>query len=84
MKEELAWKFSIFDTQTIFISTFHMIGPLSKGFGIIYDSVKDTIQHEPKHRLAQNDLKTHVQRSTKISINRTKKNYNIKSTQQTH
>ena len=49
LKEELARKFSIYDTQTIFISSFHTTGSFSKGFGIIYDSVQDALQHEPKH-----------------------------------
>jgi ribosomal protein S24E len=74
IKEELAKKFNISDTQTIFISSFHTTGPFSKGFGILYDSVKDTLQHEPKHRLAQNGLKAHVERSTKASSSRAKKN----------
>ena len=56
-KEELAKKFSIYDTQTIFISSFHTTDSFSKGFGIIYDSVKDALQHEPKHRLSQMVLK---------------------------
>ena len=78
MKEELARKFSISDTQTIFISSFHTIDSFSKGFGIIYDSVKDSFQHKPKHWLAQNGLKSHVDRSTKASTSRAKKNRGIK------
>ena len=49
MKEELAKKISIFYSQTIFISSFHKTVSFSKGFGIIYDSVQEALQHEPKH-----------------------------------
>jgi ribosomal protein S24E len=79
MKEELAKKFSIFDTQTIFVISFDTNGSFPKGFGIIYDSVQDALQHEPKHRLAQNGLKAHVDRSTKASTSREKKIHGIKS-----
>jgi len=54
LKAELARKLSVFDTRTIFISYFHTTVPFSKGFGIIYDSVQDTLQHEPKDQLTQN------------------------------
>ena len=79
LKEELAKNFSVSDTQTILISSFHKTVSFSKGFGMIYDSVQDTLQHEPKHRLAQNSLKAHVGRSTKASTSRAEKNCGIKS-----
>jgi hypothetical protein len=44
--------------------------------------VQDTLQHEPKHRLAQNGLKAHVDRSTKASTSREKKNVVLKAYQQ--
>jgi len=75
MKEVLARKFNNFDAQTIFISSFHRTDSFSKGFGILYDSVQDTFQHEPKHRLAQNGIKSHVGRSTKASTSREKKTW---------
>ena len=50
LKQELASKFNVSNTQTIFISSFKTKGPLSKGFRIIYDSIDDALQHEPKHR----------------------------------
>ena len=52
LKEELARKFNVSDTQTIFISGFQTKAPFSKGFSIIYDNIEDAIKHEPKHRLA--------------------------------
>ena len=66
LKEELARKFHVSDTQTIFISGFQTKGPFSKGFGIICDSVEDTLKNEPTHCLSQNGLKSHVDKTTKI------------------
>ena len=73
IKEELARKFNVADTQTIFISGFQTKPPFSKGFGIIYDSIEDALKHEPTHRLAQNGLKSHVVKTTKESTTREKK-----------
>ena len=72
LKEELARKFHVSDTQTIFISGFQAKGPFSKGFDIIYDSVEDALKNEPTHRLSQNGLKAHVDKTTKKSRNREK------------
>jgi hypothetical protein len=79
LKEEVAKKFHIFDTQTIFISSFHITDPFSKDFEILYDSVKDTLQYESKHRLAQNGLKAHVDKSTKACTSRAKTIRGMKS-----
>ena len=73
LKQELARKFNVSDTQTIFISGFQTKNPFSKGFGIIYDNIEDAMKHEPKHRLSQNGLKTHVEKNTKECKNRAKK-----------
>jgi len=80
LKEELARKFNVSDTQTIFISGFQTKASFSKGFGIIYDSVEDALKYEPKHRLAQNGLKADVDKTTKESKNRAKKIRGIKTT----
>ena len=80
LKEELARKFHVSDTQTIFISGFQTKGPFSKGFGIIYDKVEDALKNEPTHRLPQNDLKSHVNKTTQKSRNRVKKIHGIKTT----
>ena len=80
LKEELARKFDVLDTQTLFISSFQTKAPFSKGFGIIYDSVDDALQCEPKHRLAKKVLKlmlTRLPRRVKID---NKKNHGIKTT----
>ena len=73
LKEELARRFDVLDTQTIFISSFQTKSPFSTGFGIIYDSVEDALKCEPKHRLAKNGFKVHVDKTTKESKNRAKK-----------
>ena len=80
LNEELARKIDVSDTQTISISSFKTKAPFSKGFGIIYDSVDDALKFEPKHRLAKNGLKAHVDKTTKKSRNRAKKIYGIKTT----
>ena len=56
LKEELARKFDVSDTQTIFISSFETKAPFSKGFGIIYDNVEDALKCEPKNQLEKNGL----------------------------
>ena len=43
LKQELARKFNVSDTQTIFISGFQTKAPFSKGFGIIYDNIEDVL-----------------------------------------
>lgn len=73
LKQELASKFNVSNTQTIFISSFKTKGPFSKGFGIIYDSIDDALQHEPKHRLVKNGLKANVEKPIHESKNRAKK-----------
>ena len=80
LKEELVRKFDVSDTQTIFISSFETKAPFSKGFGIIYDSVDGALKCEPKHLLAKNGLKAHVDKTTKESKNRAKKIHGIKTT----
>jgi len=80
LKEELARKFNVIDKQTIFISGFKTKAPFSKGFGIIYDNIEDAMKHEPKHRLAQNGLKAHVDKTTKECKNMAKKIRGIKTT----
>ena len=80
LKEELVRKFNVSDTQTIFIYGFQTKYPFSKGFGIIYDNIEDAMKHEPKHRLAQNGLKAHVEKTTKECKNRAKKFSDIKTT----
>ena len=80
LKQELARKFNVSDTQTIFISGFQTKDPFSKGFGIIYDNIEDAMKHEPKHRLAQNGLKAHVEKNTKECKNRAKNIRGIKTT----
>ena len=72
LKEEHARKFDVSDTQTIFISSFQTKSQFSKVFGIIYNSVEDALKCEPKHRLAKNGLKAHVDKTTKESKNRAK------------
>ena len=79
LKQELASKFNVSNTQTIFISSFKTKGPFSKGFGIIYDNIDDTLQHEPKHRLVKNGLKANVEKPIHESKNRAKKFRNIKT-----
>ena len=79
LKQELASKFNVSNTQTIFISSFKTKGPFSKGFNIIYDSKDDTLQHEPKHRLFKNGMKANVENPIHESKNRAKKIRNIKT-----
>ena len=67
MKEELGRKFDVLDTQPIFIYSFQTKSPFSKGFGIIYDSVEDSLKCKPKHRLPKNGLRVHVDKTTKKS-----------------
>ena len=43
--------------------------------------MKDTLQYEPKHRLAKNGLKAHVERSTKASSSRAKQIEELKKYQ---
>ena len=80
LKEEHARKFDVSDTQTIFISSFETKAPFFKGFGIIYDSVDGALKCEPKHRLAKNGLKAHVDKTTTENKNRAKKIRGIKTT----
>ena len=80
LKEELARKFNVSDTQTIFISGFQTKAPFSKGFGILYDYIEDAMTHDPKHWLAQNGLKAHVNKTIKECKNRAKKVHGIKTT----
>ena len=80
IKEELVRKFNVANKQTIFISGFQTKLPFSKGFGIIYDSIEDTLKHEPTNHLAQNGLKSHVVKTTKESTTRAKENLVIKTT----
>ena len=80
LKEELARKFHVSDTQTIFISGYQTKFSFSNGFDIIYDSVQDTLKNEPTHCLSQNGLKAHVDKTTKNSSNRAKKIRGIKTT----
>ena len=80
MKEKLVRKFDASDTQTIFISSFQIKAPFSKGFGIMYDNVDDGLKCELKHWLAKNGLKGHVDKTTKESKNRAKKIRGIKTT----
>ena len=79
LKQELARKFNVSNTQTIFISSFKTKGPFSKGFGVIYDSIDDALQHEPKHRLVKNGLKINVEKPVHEIKNRAKKIRNIKT-----
>ena len=72
LKQELASKFNVSNTQTIFVSSFKTKGPFSKGFGIIYDNIDDTLQHEPKHQLVKNGLKANVENPIHESKNREK------------
>ena len=74
LKHELARKFNVSNTQTILISNFKTKGPSSKGFGIIYDSIDDALQHEPKHQLVKNGLKANVENPIHESKNREKQN----------
>ena len=78
LKEELARKFHVSDRVTIIISGFQTKGPFSKGFGIIYDKVEDALKNEPTHHLSQNDLKSHVNKTTQKSRNREKKSVALK------
>ena len=79
LKQELASKFNVSNTQAIFISSFKTKGPFSKGFGIIYDSIDDALQHEPKHRLIKNGMKSNVEKHINESKNRAKIIRNIKT-----
>ena len=79
LKQELASKFNVSNTQTIFISSFKTKGPFSKGFNIIYDSIDDALQHEPKHRLVKNGMKSNVEKHIHESKNRANKIRNIKT-----
>ena len=45
----------------------------------IYDSIDDSLQHEPKHRLVKNGLKANVEKPIHESKNRAKTNRNIKT-----
>ena len=74
LKQELASKFNVSNTQRIFISSFNTKGPFSKGFDIIYDSIYDTLQHEPKHRLVKNGLKANLEKPIHESKYRAEKN----------
>ena len=79
MKHELARKFNVSNTQRIFISSFKTKVPFSQGFNIIYDSIDDALQHEPKIRLVKNGLKANVEKPIHESKNRAKKFRNIKT-----
>ena len=79
LKQELASKFNVSNTQTIFISSFKTKGPFSKGFGVIYDSIDDALQHEPKHRLVRNGMKANAENPIHESKNRENKFCNIKT-----
>ena len=72
LKQELASKFNVSNTQTIFISSFKTKVLFSKGFDIIYDSIDDALQHEPKHQLVKNGLKANVEKPIHESKNRAK------------
>ena len=72
LKQELASKFNFSNTQTIVISSFKTKGPFSKRFDIIYDSIDDALQHEPKHQLVKNGLKANVEKPIHESKNRAK------------
>ena len=79
LKQELASKFNVSNTQTIFNSSFKTKGPFSKGLNIIYDSIDDKLLHEPKHRLFKNGMKANVENPIHESKNRAKKIRNIKT-----
>ena len=77
LKQELASKFNVSNTQTIFISSFKTKAPFSKRFRGICDSIDGALQHEPKYRLVKNGVKANAEKPIQESKNRAKTNRNI-------
>lgn len=67
LKEEIAKNFSVNDDKTIFLFGFRTAygGGKSTGFCLIYDSLEDALEIEPKYRLVRAGLKEAVVGSRK-------------------
>merc|ERR1711976_756073 len=60
LTEQIAKQFKVSDEKTIFMFGFRT------GFGLIYDSLDDVMETEPKYRLVRNGLATTVEGSRKM------------------
>merc|ERR1712018_328432 len=68
LKEKLAERFKVKDDNTIFIFGFKVLfgGQKSTGFCLIYDSLEDALDTEPKYRLIRAGLLKKVEKSRPI------------------
>jgi len=67
LKEILAKEYSVNDDKTIFTFGFRTAfgGQRSTGFALIYDTLEDALDSEPKYRLIRSGLKTKKEGSRK-------------------
>merc|ERR1711976_1117759 len=68
LTEQIAKQFKVNDEKTIFIFGFRTAfgGGKSTGFCLIYDSLDDVMESEPKYRLVRNGLATTTEGSRKM------------------
>jgi len=68
LRELLAKEYKVNDDKTIFIFGFklHFGGQRSTGFALIYDTLEDALDAEPKYRLIRAGLKTKKEGSRKM------------------
>jgi small subunit ribosomal protein S24e len=67
LRELLAKHFKVNDEKTVYLYGFHTQfgGQKSTGFALIYDSLEDALDAEPKYRLVRAGLKTKREGSRK-------------------
>ena len=65
--------YGVKDLQTIFVYGFTTHGACSTGYGLIYDTLELAKKYESNHRLAQNGIHAHIQKTKKECKQRAKK-----------
>jgi len=67
LREQLVTKFKVRDANCVFLYGFktHFGGGKSTGFAIVYDTLEDALDVEPKYRLVRSQLKTRIAGSRK-------------------
>jgi len=73
IQDKLKMIYGVKDLQTIFVYGFTTHGARSTGYGLIYDTLELAKKYESNHRLAQNGIHTHIEKTKKECKQRAKK-----------
>jgi len=73
IQDKLKMIYGVKDLQTIFVDGFTTHGACSTGYGLIYDTLELAKKYESNHRLAQNGIQAHIQKTKKECKQRAKK-----------